>query len=155
MLSPYKIIPSSVSDQSQLKSSYMLAAKVMFSSENPDSLSYSGKHALKFILLTALLLGTILLRAQLPDCVMGSTVLYMHNTLNVELDGTENNVIENWDVSQPILPGINPSLNSIQTPFQYIMDFKQNAEGLAIGKNINGAGPEITFYMVQPGYDSA
>lgn len=65
--------------------------------------------------------------AQLPSCTTPG-IVYLHNE-------TE---IYNFDQSSPIVPGINPVLNSISCPV--------GSAGLAVGPNINGAGPSPTFY---------
>jgi len=68
------------------------------------------------------------LQAQLPDCTPSGHTVYVH-TAN----------IENWDVTQPLVTGTNPSINTITLP--------PGAVGLAVSKNLNDpTGPSPTFY---------
>ncbi len=76
--------------------------------------------------------------AQLPVCSgMANGTLYIHATTGI---------IYNYDPSQPVVVGTNPSENTINPLSSVIFP-----AGLAVCNNVNGSGPSPTFYTMQGG----
>jgi gliding motility-associated-like protein len=71
-------------------------------------------------------------KAQLPNCSNGGIVYLQSGT-----------IIYNYDPSQPVVTGVNPSVNSISLP--------PGAGGLAVSTNLSGVGASPTFYTTVSG----
>lgn len=74
------------------------------------------------------------LYAQLPNCSSVTHTVYY----KAYGTSTSNTAIYNFNITQPVVIGVNPVLNTIVPP--------QYSQGLTISPNLNSSGPSPTFY---------